>query len=78
MDEEPPVRGPHTPLLPNLDTDADEEDDAPSPPTQRRAQPAPSLLPRAAGTPAKVTASGPRRKKAVAALRALRRKLGEG
>ena len=27
---------------------------------------------------AKVTASGPRRKKAVAALRALRRKLGEG
>ena len=29
LDEEPPVRGPHTPLLPNLDTDADEEDDDP-------------------------------------------------
>ena len=63
MDEEPPVRGPHTPLLPNLDTDADEEDDDPL---------------TAPAAPAKVTASGPRRKKAVAALRALRRKLGEG
>ena len=78
LDEEPPVRGPHTPLLPNLDTDADEEDDAPLTAHAAPAQPAPQPAAPAAGTPAKVTASGPRRKKAVAALRALRRKLGEG
>ena len=74
LDEEPPVRGPHTPLLPDLDADADEENEeqnpaaAPAEPAQPAAQPA---------APAKVTASGPRRKKAVMALRALRRKLGE-
>ena len=78
LDEEPPVRGPHTPLLPNLDTDADEEDDDPLTAPAAPAQPAPQPAAPAAGTPAKVTASGPRRKKAVAALRALRRKLGEG
>ena len=78
MDEEPPVRGPHTPLLPNLDTDADEEDEDPLTAPAAPAQPAPQPAAPAAGTPAKVTASGPRRKKAVAALRALRRKLGEG
>ncbi len=83
LDEEPPVRGPHTPLLPDLDADADEEEDdpltAPAAPEQPAApaQPAPQPDAPAAGTPAKVTASGPRRKKAVAALRALRRKLGE-
>ena len=78
LDEEPPVRGPHTPLLPNLDTDADEEDDDPLTAPAAPAQSAPQPAAPAAGTPAKVTASGPRRKKAVAALRALRRKLGEG
>ena len=78
LDEEPPVRGPHTPLLPNLDTDADEEDDDPLTAPAAPAQPAPRPAAPAAGIPAKVTASGPRRKKAVAALRALRRKLGEG
>ena len=78
LDEEPPVRGPHTPLLPNLDTDADEEDDDPLTAPAAPAQPAPQPAAPVAGTPAKVTASGPRRKKAVAALRALRRKLGEG
>lgn len=58
MDEEPPVRGPHTPLLPNLDTDADEEDDDPLTAPAAPAQPAPQPAAPAAGTPAKVTASG--------------------
>lgn len=58
LDEEPPVRGPHTPLLPNLDTDADEEDDAPLTAHAAPAQPAPQPAAPAAGTPAKVTASG--------------------
>ncbi len=71
LDEEPPVRGPHTPLLPDLDADEDEEETAAAP-VQPVPQPA---APNAA--PAKVTASGPRRKKAVAALRALRRRLDE-
>ena len=78
MDEEPPVRGPHTPLLPHRHTDADEEDADPLTAPAAPAQSAPQPAAPAAGTPAKVTASGPRRKKAVAALRALRRKLGEG
>ena len=78
LDEEPPVRGPHTPLLPDLDADTEDEDTpaapaAPAAPAQPATQPAAP----AAGTPAKVTASGPRRKKAVMALRSLRRKLGE-
>lgn len=46
MDEEPPVRGPHTPLLPNLDTDADEEDDDPLTAPAAPRSPPPSLLPR--------------------------------
>ena len=49
LDEEPPVRGPHTPLLPNLDTDADEEDDDPLTASAATAQPPPACCP-AAGT----------------------------
>lgn len=77
MDEEPPVRGPHTPLLPNLDTDADEEDDDPlTAPAARRSRP-PACCP-GGWHPGQGDGQRPRRKKAVAALRALRRKLGEG
>lgn len=91
LDEEPPVRGPHTPLMPDVDADdEDEETPAPmsSPAQQPSAQPAPAqgstpaAAPAAPAAPAvpgpgKVAASGPRRKKAVMALRALRRRLGE-
>ena len=79
LDEEPPVRGPHTPLLPDVDADdEDEETPAPmsSPAQQPSAQPAPAQA-NAPAAPGKITASGPRRKKAVMALRALRRRLGE-
>lgn len=78
LDEEPPVRGPHTPLLPNLDTDADEEDDDP---LTAPAAPAPVRPPACCPGgwhPGQGDGQRPRRKKAVAALRALRRKLGEG
>ena len=75
LDEEPPVRGPHTPLLPELD--ADEEEDDPLTAPAAPAQPAPQPAAPAAGAPARTVTSGLRRKKAVMALRALRRKLGE-
>ena len=75
LDEEPPVRGPHTPLLPELD--ADEEEDDPLTAPAAPAQPAPQPAAPAADAPARAVTSGLRRKKAVRALRALRRKLGE-
>ena len=85
LDEEPPVRGPHTPLLPELDADEEEDNPltAPAAPAQPApqpaapAQPAPQPAAPAAGAPARTVTSGLRRKKAVMALRALRRKLGE-
>ncbi|MFR3790314.1 MAG: hypothetical protein ACLTWO_00120 [Blautia massiliensis (ex Durand et al. 2017)] len=61
LDEEPPARGPHVPLMPDLSA-AEDEEDADSGirilPEQEKAAPA-----------------DPRRKKAVTALRSLRRKL---
>lgn len=83
LDEEPPVRGPHTPLLPDLSADEEEDDEetpAPMTPAEPAAvapEPQPAAAAPAQPVPAKVTASGPRRKKAVMALRALRRRLGE-
>lgn len=61
LDEEPPLHGPHTPVMPDLSADADEED---------------------ADTgdihilPERKPEDNPRRKKAVAALRGLRKKMG--
>ena len=63
------------PLLPELD--ADEEEDDPLTAPAAPAQPAPQPATPAADAPARTVTSGLRRKKAVMALRALRRKLGE-
>lgn len=61
LDEEPPMHGPHTPVMPDLDATTDEEEGD-------------------SGDihiiPEKKPEDNPRRKKAVAALRALHKKLG--
>ena len=58
LDEDPPLRGPHTPLLPDLDDEEEEDGDTGEI----------SILPPPAPQP------DPRRQKVVAALKALRRK----
>lgn len=63
LDEEPPAPGPHMPVMPDL-SDTVEEDDADSGDIQ--------ILPE------RKPEANPRRKKAVAALRALRKKTGLG
>ena len=60
LDEDPPLRGPHAPLLPDLNAGEEEDDDAVG---EIRILPEPAPQP------------DPRRPKAVAALKALRRKL---
>lgn len=60
LDEDPPLRGPHAPLLPDLNAGEEEDDDATG---------GIRILPEPAPRP------DPRRHKAVAALKALRRKL---
>ena len=60
LDEDPPLRGPHAPLLPDLNAGEEEDDDAAG---------GIRILPEPAPRP------DPRRPKAVAALKALRRKL---
>ena len=60
LDEDPPLRGPHAPLLPDLNAGEEEDDDAAGG-IRILPEPAPRL--------------DPRRPKAVAALKALRRKL---
>lgn len=60
LDEDPPLRGPHAPLLPDLNAGEEEDDDATG---------GIRILPEPAPRP------DPRRPKAVAALKALRRKL---
>ena len=62
LDEDPPLRGPHAPLLPDLNAGEEEDDDAVG---EIRILPEPAPQP------------DPRRPKAVAALKALRRKLGD-
>ena len=60
LDEDPPLRGPHAPLLPDLNAGEEEDDDAVG---EIRILPEPAPQP------------DPRRPKAVAALKTLRRKL---
>lgn len=62
LDEDPPLRGPHAPLLPDLNAGEEEDDDAVG---EIRILPEPAPQP------------DPRRPKAVAALKALRRKLSD-
>lgn len=64
LDEDPPLRGPHTPLLPDLDDEDEEEEDGDT--GKIRILPPPAPQP------------DPRRQKVVAALKALRRKTEDG
>lgn len=64
LDEDPPLRGPHTPLLPDLDDEDEEEEDGDT--GEIRILPPPAPQP------------DPRRQKVVAALKALRRKTEDG
>ena len=63
LDEEPPARGPHEPVMPDLSDTGEDDDDADSGDIQ--------LIPE------RKPEENPRRKKAVAALRGLRKKMSQ-